>query len=82
MALIKQIVQGSLTSGFLSPHAENQLQRLFHQGCDLDDIDALVQLQQAILAGQVYRFGLQQPKAIHANEVPGEGLHSPMPLGR
>jgi hypothetical protein len=54
-SLIQHIVQEALQSGQLTPQAENQIQRLFQRGCDIDDIEALTQLQQAVAMGLVQR---------------------------
>ncbi len=54
-SLIKYIVQEALRSGQLTAQAENQIQRLFQRGCDIEDIEALTQLQFAVGAGIVKR---------------------------
>lgn len=55
MALIKQVVQNTLEAGYLTNKVEERLRRLFAEGCDLEDLDALTQLQEAIATGTVQR---------------------------
>jgi tyrosyl-tRNA synthetase len=54
-SLIKHIVREALQSGQLTAKAEAQIQRLFQRGCDMEDIEALTQLQLAVEAGAVKR---------------------------
>lgn len=54
-SLIKHIVREALQSGQLTAEAESQIQRLFQRGCDIEDIEALTQLQFAVEAGIVRR---------------------------
>ncbi len=54
-SLIQHIVREALQSGQLTAQAENQIQRLFQRGCDMEDIEALTQLQLAVEAGVVKR---------------------------
>lgn len=54
-SLIQHIVREALQSGQLTAKTEKQIQRLFQRGCDMEDIEALTQLQQAIGAGVVKR---------------------------
>lgn len=54
-SLIQHIVQEALRSGQLTAQAEKQIQRLFQRGCDMEDIEALTQLQLAIEAEIVKR---------------------------
>ncbi len=55
MTLIAQVVKETLTSGYLTEKAEQRIQRLFDQTCDLEDVNALEQLQRALREGQVKR---------------------------
>ncbi len=55
MTLIAQVVKEIISTGYLSEKAEQRIQRLFDQTCDLEDINALGQLQQALRVGQVMR---------------------------
>lgn len=56
MSLIHNVVQKTLSSGYLTAATEAQLQRLFQKHCDLNDIEALMQLQQAVSSGEVKRL--------------------------
>jgi|GEM_PF-740242 len=53
MALIKEITQQALTIGYLSTQAKKQIQVVLANTCDSEDIDALIVLERAIIAGQV-----------------------------
>lgn len=53
MVLIREIVQKALTSGYLTVEAENQLRELLAKEFDLEDLDAFMTLQQAIVAGYI-----------------------------
>jgi hypothetical protein len=55
MALIQQVVQKTLASGYLACSTETELRCLFRQYWDLEDMDALNQLQEAMEAGKVRR---------------------------
>ena len=52
MVLIREIVQKDLTSGYLTVEAENKLRELLAK-FDLEDLDAFMTLQRAIIAGYV-----------------------------
>ncbi len=54
-SLIQHIVREALQSGELTAQAEAQIQRLFERGCDIEDIEALAQLQYAVEARIVQR---------------------------
>lgn len=60
MMLIHRVVQKALSSGYLTADTEAQLQRLFQKSCDLNDIEALMQLQQAVSSGEVKRLSQQE----------------------
>jgi hypothetical protein len=68
MTLIAQVVKETLTIGYLTEKAEQRIQRLFDQTCDLEDINALEQLQHALIAGQVKRQ-TEQDKLIGADRA-------------
>jgi hypothetical protein len=51
--MIREIVDRILQAGYLTVEAEEQLRKLFAVRYDLDDIEALTQLQQAALSGRV-----------------------------
>ncbi|MEQ9236650.1 hypothetical protein [Coleofasciculus sp. E2-BRE-01] len=54
MILIRQIVQQALINGYLSVEAENQLRQLLQTTkYGLEDINAFMKLQQAVIAGMV-----------------------------
>jgi hypothetical protein len=53
MALIKEIAQQALTIGYLSAQAKQQIQVVIESTCDSEDIDALIVLKRAIVAGLV-----------------------------
>jgi len=55
MSTICEIVQEVLQSGYLTVEAEEQMRRLFVVQHDLEDIEALTRLQQAIMHGRVKR---------------------------
>ncbi|MEQ8756623.1 MAG: hypothetical protein RID09_24325 [Coleofasciculus sp. G1-WW12-02] len=54
MILIRQIVQQAITNGYLSVEAEDQLRQLLQTTkYGLEDINAFMKLQQAVIAGMV-----------------------------
>ncbi|MEH2060418.1 MAG: hypothetical protein V7K97_30680 [Nostoc sp.] len=53
MALIKEIVQEALTTGYLSVVAEDKLRSQLQSNYDSEDLDAWIILQRAIGAGGV-----------------------------
>ncbi|MBN3926006.1 hypothetical protein [Nostoc sp. NMS4] len=53
MALIKEIVQQALNTGYLSVVAEDQLRSQLQSNYDSEDLDAWIILQRAIAAGGV-----------------------------
>ncbi|MBW4429231.1 MAG: hypothetical protein KME50_33740 [Nostoc desertorum CM1-VF14] len=53
MALIKEIVQEALTTGYLSVVAEDQLRSQLQSNYDSEDLDAWIILQRSIVAGDV-----------------------------
>lgn len=57
--MIRKIVLKVLRTGYLSLEIEEELQQLFNAGCGLDDIDALADLQYAVMAGYVQRASYQ-----------------------
>jgi hypothetical protein len=54
-SLIKYIVREALQSGQLTARDETQIQQLFQRGCNMENIEALTQLQLAVKAGVVKR---------------------------
>lgn len=53
MSSIREIVQKSLTAGFLTIEAEEQLRRLLKTKYDWEDLDAFTLLQRAVMDGEV-----------------------------
>jgi hypothetical protein len=53
MALIKEIVQKALTTGYLSVVAEDQIRSQLQSNYDSEDLDAWIILQRAIVAGDI-----------------------------
>ena len=53
MSMISEIVNQVIQRGYLTVETEEQLKQLFAVRYDLEDIDALIQLQQAAKSGQV-----------------------------
>lgn len=54
--MIRKIVLKVLRTGYLSIEIEEKLQLLCQGGCSLDDIDALTDLQYAVMIGHVKRI--------------------------
>ncbi len=54
--MIKNVVQEAIESGYLSIQSEKYLYHLFYLGCDLEDLDALSKLQEAVTTGTVKRL--------------------------
>ncbi|MDF5706204.1 MAG: hypothetical protein PUP90_00660 [Nostoc sp. S4] len=53
MALIKEIVEEALASGYLSIVAEGKIRSLIESDYDSEDLDAWILLQRAVVAGDV-----------------------------
>jgi hypothetical protein len=53
MALIKEIVEEALTTGYLSVLAEDKLRSQLQSNYDSEDLDAWIILQRAIAAGDI-----------------------------
>ena len=53
MLLIRDIVQQSLTTGYLTVNAEERLRELLRAKYSLDDLKAFMSLQQAAITGNV-----------------------------
>lgn len=53
--MIRKVIQKVFQREYLSAEAESQICKLFYKNCHLDDIDALIDLQQAINSGYVSR---------------------------
>ncbi len=53
MILIRDIVQQALATGCLTVAAEKQLSQLLKNKYDLEDLNAFMNLQQAVISGRV-----------------------------
>lgn len=53
MALIREVVQKALITGYLTVEAENQLRQLLTSKYDREDLNAFMTLQQAAMVGRV-----------------------------
>ncbi|WP_254566217.1 hypothetical protein [Oscillatoria sp. HE19RPO] len=53
--MISDIIKQVLRTGYLSVTTENKLRVMFENCCTLEELDALSELQAAILSGQVTR---------------------------
>jgi hypothetical protein len=53
MVLIRDIVQQTLTTGYLTVEAENQLRRLLQTKYESEDFQAFMKLQSAFVAGVI-----------------------------
>lgn len=53
MALIRELVQKALKTGYLTLEAEEQLRQLLTTQYDLEDLNAFMMLQEAAMAGRV-----------------------------
>lgn len=53
--MIRKVVQQVFKTGYLTLEVEQQLRRLYHLGCNLEDVDALTDLQHAVMMGHVRR---------------------------
>lgn len=53
MSLIREIVQQTLITGYLTVEAENQLRQLLAKKYDWEDFKAFIRLQQEAMEGRV-----------------------------
>lgn len=53
MALIREVVQQALTSGYLTIEAEEKLRGLLRREYDQEDFNAFMKLQRAAMMGHV-----------------------------
>lgn len=56
MKSIRQVVHQAMSCGYLSVEAEDAIRDLYTTSCNLDGVEALCLLQQAILSGKVKRL--------------------------
>jgi thioredoxin-like negative regulator of GroEL len=69
MALIREVVQQALVSGFLSLEAEDQLRQMLAQKYDREDMRAFMTLQSAAMAGNVRQESrLDQPFFLRSSQ--------------
>lgn len=59
--MIRKFVQQAFDSKSLSSETEFNISHLFHKNCHLDDVDALIDLQQAVNSGYIQ----QESKVTH-----------------
>ena len=67
MALINDLVQKTLKTGYLTIEAEEQLRQLLTSGCDLEDLNAFVTLQEAAMNGQVKQESRELRQSVREN---------------
>lgn len=60
MALIRDVVQNALITGYLTIEAEEQLRRLMTRKYDLEDFNAFMTLQEAARTGKVKQESREQ----------------------
>lgn len=60
MALIRELVQKTLRTGYLTIEAEEQLRQLLTTRYDLEDLNAFMALQEAAMAGRVKQESREQ----------------------
>ena len=53
MAVIREVVQQAITTGYLTVAAENQLRQLLTTKYDQEDLKAFMTLQQVVIDGRV-----------------------------
>jgi hypothetical protein len=60
MALIREVVQQAITTGYLTIAAEERLRQLLKTKYDIEDFNAFMALQQAAMAGLVRQESREQ----------------------
>lgn len=53
MALIREVVKKAIKTGYLTLKAEEELRTMLRNKYDLEDFEAFIQLQQAVVLGKV-----------------------------
>jgi hypothetical protein len=71
--MIRKVVQQVFKAGHLTVETEQQLKQLFQRGCSLEDIDALTDLQHAVMYGHIKRVSRQRWDSCRMNEPVGVG---------
>jgi len=64
MIFMKKIVEQALTTGYLSVAAQNQIRSLLQSDYDSEDLDALIILQRAVVAGDVKKEAHSQKAVV------------------
>jgi hypothetical protein len=76
--LIRDVVKQAIATGYLSLEAENQIQQIFSSAqCELEDLNAVMTLQLAAMAGRVKQQSLES-----INLKPGHGSAVSLQLSR
>lgn len=76
--LIRDVVKQAIAAGYLSLEAENQIQQTFSSAqCELEDLNAVMSLQLAAMAGRVKQQSLES-----INLKPGHGTAVSLQLSR
>lgn len=66
--MICKVVQKVVQKGYLSCQMEAEIRQMFEAGCNLEDIDALMDLQYAVMSGQVKRESIsQKPRCFYSH---------------
>lgn len=64
MALIRDVVQKALKTGYLTIEAEEQLRHLLTTRYDVEDFNAFMSLQEAAMIGQVKQESRERSRYI------------------
>ena len=64
MALINDLVQKTLKTGYLTIEAEDQLRQLLTTDYDLEDLNAFVTLQEAAMTGNVKQESRERRQSV------------------
>ncbi len=76
--LIRDVVKQAIAAGYLSLEAENQIQQIFSSAqCELEDLNAVMSLQLAAMAGRVKQQSLES-----IDLKPGHGTAVSLQLSR
>lgn len=67
MALINDLVQKTLKTGYLTIEAEEQLRQLLTTNYDLEDLNAFVILQEAAMTGHVKQESRERRSSVREN---------------
>ncbi|HIK28644.1 MAG: hypothetical protein N3E45_13880 [Oscillatoriaceae bacterium SKW80] len=75
MVLIRQVVEEVLKTGYLTLETEEQLRQLLAEQYDLDDLNAFMLLQHAVMSGRIK----QQSRELRRNRQLNSGMTSELP---